>query len=316
MPRVTGRKPHRYPATEAIADGPDSRTLPVVELEREWETGMTVSVEVVHAAWGVSRAESVRDALRLQGCTDRVVALTHDLSVGPIDSFDPAVRRAWFEANLRSDEEPCEEPADSEAPWVEATAVGVHPVHWVCLSDAAEYACFLEFVFRMAGRPFDVVDATGLDVPGAGRVSSIRSLGQLRPAEIVAAGLAERRRPYSRAESDAAVAAWTRLRLENAPLRVLRDGRLVSVPLTHFDAILMGQASGEREPLIKLVARVLNKLDSGLDQPGQGCSYELLFARILALGVAGALEVTGSGPGMRGYEVGGPAARRSNLGTT
>jgi hypothetical protein len=86
--------------------------------------------------------------------------------------------------------------------------------------------------------------------------------------------------------------------------------------LTHFDALLTGQASGEREPLIKLVARVLNKLDSGLDQPGQGCSYELLFARILALGVAGALEVTGSGPGMRAYEVRRHAVRRSNLGTT
>jgi hypothetical protein len=168
----------------------------------------------------------------------------------------------------------------------------------------------------MAGRPFDVVDATGLDVPGVGRVSSIRSLGQLRPAEIVAAGLGERRRPFSRAERDAAVAAWTQLRRENAPLRVVRDGRLVSAPLTHFDALLTGQASEEREPLIELVARVLDKLDSGLDQPGRGCSHELLFARILALGEVGALEVTGPGPGMRDYEVRGPAARRSALVTT
>lgn len=280
------------------------------------ESAVTKSVETVHAAWGASRAESVRDALRLQGCMDRVVALTHDLSVGPIDPLDPTARRAWFEANLRSNEEPREDPGDPEAPWIEATAAGVHPVHWACLSDAAEHACFLEFVFRMAGRPFDVVDATGLDLPGVGRVPSIRSLGQLRPAEIVAAGLAERRRPYSRAESDAAVAAWTRLRRENAPLRVVRDGHLVSAPLTHFDALLAGQASGERELLIRLVARVLHRVDAGLDQPGQGCRYELLFARILALGEAGVLEVTGPGPGMRDYEVRGPAAGRSASGTT
>ncbi len=78
---------------------------------------------------------------------------------------------------------------------------------------------------------------------------------------------------------------------------------MVSAPLTHFDDVLTGFATGEWELLIKLVARVIGHLDDGSDQPGQGCSYELLFARILALGQSGALEVTGSGPGMRDYKV-------------
>lgn len=145
---------------------------------------------------------------------------------------------------------------------------------------------------------------------------SVRSLAQLRPAEIVAAGLGERRRPFSRAESDAAVAAWTRLRRENAPLRVVRDGRLVSAPSTHFDDLLAGQASGEREPLIELVARVLHPVDAGLEQAGLGCRHELLFARILPPGAAGVLAVAGAGPGMRDYAVCGTAARRPARGTS
>lgn len=268
---------------------------------------MTEASEVVHVAWGVSRADSVREALRLQGCEERVIALSGALSVGPIASLDPEPRRVWFEANTRSDEEPCgsmgDTMGDPETPWRKATFAGVHPVYWVCLTDAAEHACFLEFAFRMAGRPFDIVDATEFDVSGVSRVSPVWSLGQLRPAEIVASGLGGRRRPLTRAESAAAAADWTRLRRENAPIRIVQNGRLVSAPLTHFDSVLTEKASPDREMLTKLIARVLHHLDTDSAQPGQGCSYELLFARILALGQAGALEVTGAGPGMRGYEV-------------
>ncbi len=272
--------------------------------------------KVVHVAWGAARADSVRQALRLQGRSERVIGLTHVLNVGPIEPFDPDMRRIWFVANTRPDDEPDEGPTDPEAPWAEATDPRVHPVYWVCLTDAAEHACFLRFVSRMAGRAFDIVEVRGSDFPRLNDGSPVWSLGQLRPEEMIAADLGSRRRPFTRAESDAAVARWARLRLENAPLRVVRDGTLVSAPLTHFDAVLTGLAIGEWELLIKLVARVLAHLDTGSDQPGQGCSYELLFARILVLGQSGALEVTGPGPGMRDYRVRSPKARRAASGST
>lgn len=265
--------------------------------------------ETIHVAWGASRADSVRDALRLQGCEARVIALTRIWSLGPIEPFDKAVHRAWFAANTRADPEPSGAPADLEAPWTEATAKGVHPVYWVCLTDAFEHACFLEFASRMAGRPFDIVDATGLDVTTARGCWPVWSLGQLRPEEIVTSGLLRRRRPFSRAESDAAVATWAQLRRENAPVRIVRDGRMVSAPLTHFDAALTAQAMDEPELLIKLIARTLHHLASASDQPEQGFSHELLFARALTLGETGALEIAGPGPGMRDYKVRRPAAR-------
>lgn len=270
---------------------------------------MNDAAETVHVAWGVSRAESVRDALRLQGCADRVIALSHDLSLGPIASLDGAARRAWLAAHTRDDDD--EDPVaavDFEAPWAEATAAGLHPVFWVCRTQVGEHACLLAFAARMAGRPFDIVDATGFDFTGFSPILPIWSLSQLRPEEIVAAGLIRRRRPFTRAERDAAAAAWAQLCRENAPLRILRDGRLVSAPLTQFDAILVRLAAPERELLIKLVARALQHLEAEPDPPGRDCNYEFLFARILALGAAGKLEVTGPGPGMRDYAVRRPDA--------
>ncbi|MEN3237857.1 DUF3658 domain-containing protein [Methylobacterium ajmalii] len=264
---------------------------------------MTGASEVVHVAWGAARADSVRQALRMQGRAERVIALTHVLDVGPIEPFDPEARRIWFAENTRPDDEPDEVPTDPESPWAEATDPGVFPVCWVCPTDAAEHACFLRFVTRMAGRPFDVVEVIGSDFPRPGAASPVWSLGQLRPEEIVAADLGGRRRPFTEAENEAATARWAKLRRENAPLRIVRDGYLVSASLTHFDDVLTGFATGEWELLIKLVARVLGHLDDGSDQPGQGCSYKLLFARILALGQAGALEVSGPGPGMRDFKV-------------
>lgn len=262
---------------------------------------MTRETETVHVAYGISRADAIREALRLQGCEERVIALPATLSHGPIDPPDPIAREAWVRTNLRCGS--YDDWREPEEPWAEVTAPDVHPVHWVCLTDAGEHACFLEFASRMTGRPFDIIDATGVDFAGVSRVSRVWSLGQLRPEEIVASGLRERRRAFTDDDSRAAMADWARLRRENAPLRVVRDGRLVSAPLTHFDPILIEQASPVGEMLIELVARLLHHLDAELGQPGQGCSYELLFARILVLGEAGALEVTGPGPGMRDFMV-------------
>jgi len=269
---------------------------------------MKDSTEVVHVAWGVSRAESVRDALHLQGQEARVIALPGALSIGPIAPPDPGARQAWARANLR-DDDPDRDWHEPEAPWAEATSTDVHPVYWVCLSDAAEHASFLAFASRMAGRPFDIVDVTELDFTTVGGVSPIWSLGLLRPEEIVASGLSSRRRPVTQAEGEAASAAWSRLQRENAPLRIVRDGRLVSAPLTHFDPILTERARPDWESVIQLIGRALNHLNFEAEPPGQGTGDELLFARVLALGKAGALEVRGAGPGMRQFEVRLPVTR-------
>jgi hypothetical protein len=269
---------------------------------------VTGAAETVHVAFGESRAESIRRALRLMGSPARVIGLTGALNVGPIDPPDPDLRQAWIRTVLRCD--PADDRRAPEAPWTEATSAGRHPVHWVCRSDAGEHACFLEFAFRMADRAFEIVDATGLDFVTRDGVHSPSSLGQMRPEDIVASGLAARRRPLSRAEGDAAVAAWARLRRENAPLRVVRDGRLVSAPLTHFDAVLIAQAAPDWEVAARLVGRTLEHLSRAVDPSGAGVGDLVMFGRLRALGEAGALDIRGPGPGLRDYDVRRPATRR------
>ena len=267
---------------------------------------MACATEIVHVAFGVSRADAIRDALRMQRCGERVVALPATLSHGPIDPPDPDVRQAWVRTVLRCD--PLDDCRESEAPWTEATAPSIHPVYWVCLANAGEHACFLEFAHRIVGRPFDIVDATGLDFVTRNGVRSPWSLGLMRPKDIVASGLRGRRRPYTRTEGDAAAAAWARLRAENAPLRIVRDGCLVSAPLTHFDAALVARSLPEWEVAARLIGRVSHHLSSEVDPPGQGVGDIVLFGRMLALGDMGHLDVRGRAPGMRDYDVRRPAS--------
>ena len=267
---------------------------------------MSGTVETVHVAFGPSRAESIRMALQRQGCEARVIALPGALNVGPINPPNPDVRQAWIKSVLRC--EPADDRREDEAPWTEATSACVNPVFWVCLRDAGEHASFLEFAFRMAGRPFDIVDATGLDFVTCDGVQTPWSLGLMRPEDIIVSGLAGRRRLFSRSESEAAFAAWLQLRRENAPLRIVRDGRLVSAPLTSFDACLIDQSAPEWEVVAKLIGRAMEYLSFGMEPPGQSPGDTVLFGRVLALADAGALDIAGAGPGMRDYEVRAPAA--------
>ncbi len=268
---------------------------------------MEDAAKVIHVTFGPSRAESVRDALRMQGCDERIIALSSVLNYGPIDPPDSDVRHTWIRTVLRCD--PQFDRREPEAPWTEATSASVYPVYWVCMSDAAEQASFLEFAFRMAGRPFDIIDATGLDFITADGVRWPWSLGIMRPEDIVKSGLKERRRSISHNESEVASAAWLRLRQENAPLRIVQDGCLVSAPLTYFDKHLIAQAASEWEVVARLIGRTMHHLSYDLDPPGQSPSDVVLFGRVLALGDEGLLDIIGSGLGMRDYKVRVPASK-------
>ena len=262
---------------------------------------MSGDTKIVHVAWGESRAETVRNVLRLLGIEARVIALSGILSVGPLDPLGSTSRQAWARANLRGDN-PDEDWNESEATWAEAISTEIRPVYWVCFSDPAEHASFLAFASRMSDQPFDIVDATGITVSAPGVTSPIWSLGQVRPTEIVKSNIYARRRPVLPAEREAASVAWSRLQRENAPLRIMRKGRLVSVPMTHFDAVLIGQTRPSWILVVKLIARTLDYLIDGTRSTGQGVPYEFLFARLLALAKVSALEIRGAGPGMRDYE--------------
>lgn len=269
---------------------------------------VTKDIEEVHFVNTSGSAETIRNALKSQGRGARVIALPGNFSVGPLEPPNSKARQEWIRTVLRCNLE--DERREADEPWIEATSGSVHPVYWVCLANAYERANFLEFVDRMAGRPFDVIDATDLDLVEASGfkvtqrgIQTIPGLLALRSKDIVASGLEARRRLFTMAESEAARAIWARLRRENAPLRVMRDGELASAPLTHFDAFITDQAAPEWEKAGYLIGRTMVHLAQEIEPPVHCPSDIVLFGRILALGEIGSLEITGPGPGIGDYQV-------------
>ena len=262
---------------------------------------MAEEEEAVHVASSESAAGTLRKALPLLGSTERVIGLPDSLSVGPIDLPDLNVRQAWSRSKLRNTIDV--DPAEVEKAWADATAPNMRPVFWVCLRSPMEHACFLAFASRLGGRSFDIVDATDIEHRSGSVAGRLRALAQLRPHEIVASRVYETRRALSAEELSAASMRWAELRRENAPFRIVKDGRLVSAPLTHYDALLVEQASPDWEIAARLIGRMFDKLFSLDALAGEGTSDVVLFGRMLALGGTGALEITGLGPGMRDYQV-------------
>jgi hypothetical protein len=95
--------------------------------------------------------------------------------------------------------------------------------------------------------------------------------------------------------------AWRVLASENAPLRIIRDGRLASAPLTFFDDLILGIASHEWQPMALIVgAAMCDSVDQeGLYQVGDF----LLASRARTLAKSGALEWRGDLSVMRGCEI-------------
>jgi hypothetical protein len=268
---------------------------------------MNDGAEIIHVVFGTCIADTLREALGLLDSTARVIGLPDCLSVGPIDPHDPTLRQAWGKSVLRADpmlrDALVSDTRDVEAAWVEATALGINPVFWACLSSPMEHACFLAFAARMQDRCFDIVDATNLDFTTIDGVRRPWSMGLMRVQDIVASNLYATRRPISAEAHRAAAMAWSELCHENAPFRIVRDGRMVSAPLTQYDAFLVAQARQDWEIAARLIGRTITKLCFENSPPGQATSDVVLFGRMLALCEAGLLEITGPGPDLRDYHV-------------
>ena len=258
----------------------------------------------LHVVFGMAAAGSIREALTRTGRKERVIGCPDDLSFGPINPPSADLRRTWAASFLNYEFD--EVIGMAETFWADATAPDILPIAWVCRSNAGEHASFLEFVWRMSGRCFDLIDATGIEVASLRHpFNTYRpwSLGVIAPDQIIASALERRRAAFPREQAEAAKSRWSDLRAENAPFRVLREGRLVSAPLTCFDGFLEQYASTEWQKAARLIGETMGRMQLELVPQGQSPSDMVLFGRMIALGEAGVLDVEGNGPHMRDYRV-------------
>ena len=97
--------------------------------------------------------------------------------------------------------------------------------------------------------------------------------------EIVRGNLLAVARPLSLGERMRYRSIWSRLRDENAPLRVLSYGELVSAPVSHFDALLLSIATPEWRKMALILGHALAEAwDDDIAQIGDSF-FAARFAR-------------------------------------
>jgi hypothetical protein len=245
---------------------------------------------VLHIAPSDSAGGSLRQAVRAAGRDDEVLSFRDDLSCGPIASDDPSVRAIWWGQFC----DPSEVEADLRNFWHRFETACERLVLWFSRHAARELAFFLACVERLGDRPYDVVDVTGRQFPFERQDGSA---GLFRPAEAVSLLRADALKSLFGEEQsipctqrDACRRAWSQLKLENAPFRIVTEAGLASVPVDYFDRWLLGQATSAWQRVLGVVANTMVAEDF---EPYIQVYDVMLRARIAALVDAGKLITDG-----------------------
>jgi hypothetical protein len=236
-----------------------------------------------------SAAASLRDALRQAGRDERVVSLSDCLSFGPINPPDPELRMRWVEEEL--DYTGWEEVVgEATSFWSVALSISSRRIAWLSRRSAQEYAGFLEWLWRLDEEPIEVVDLTDVMVAGKTDRYFAASLGILSPHKILEDELLDRTEVLTADRRAQYRELWGRLRTENASLRILSEGELVSAPLSFFDPLLLSCATPEWQKAARVVGEALSDFwKTSVLQTGD----LVLCARARALVGAGRLEFRG-----------------------
>jgi Protein of unknown function/Domain of unknown function (DUF1835) len=258
-----------------------------------------VRPSTIHIVFGPMAAASLEMAIRQAGREDRVVCHQDNLALGPIDPPDPHVRSAWFDRELPSAGTSEECFPDDTAFWKEALREDVRKVAWMSRRSAPEYCGFLEWLWRLGEQPCEVVDLT--DMPVGNRRPF--SLSLLDPEEIVDDGLLDRTRHLDAVAREQHLGTWRRLRIENAPLRVVGPNGILSAQLSYFDAQLLSFAKPTWQKPARMIGEVICEWVGPPVDPYFQAGDRILAARIPVLVEMGLLEGRGNLLDIRASEV-------------
>ncbi len=217
-----------------------------------------------------------------------MLSFRDDLSCGPIDAEDAAVREAWW----NFEEEGLIE-QHTKIFWNTVATTKDRLVVWFARHSARELAFFLSWADRLGDRPYEVVDVTGLELPYRKRDGSqavTRPVSAVSSVPTDALGpLLGTERAFAPREREAARQAWQRLKSENAPFRIVTAKGLLSAPADHFDQALLDCATVEWQRS----ARVIGDFMGRHWEPYHQVHDLMLRARVVALVESGKLIADG-----------------------
>ena len=243
---------------------------------------------ILHVAPGASAAGSLRRAIRASGRSDNVVGFSDDLSCGPIASDDPSPRTAWWASVQDVHGRP-----DIAAFWNRILSTPDRLIVWFSRHSAQEHAFFLSLADRLGDRSYDIIDVTGLQLPGRSPsgepgLSPPKLAVSLMPEDELAS-LFGTERAMTIQERENAARCWRRLKSENAPFRIVTQEGLVSAPDTMFDELLLQEATKKWQRVSRVIGYTMGHNMEPFIQTGD----VMLQARVVALVGEGKLVADG-----------------------
>lgn len=259
---------------------------------------------IMHVAPGLSAAGTMRMAAKMEGRHDEVVGLPDSLSFGPIDYVDSKVRSAWVEEVIGCRWDDVIE--ESEQFWNKVLTTDKSRILWFSRRSAMEYAGFLECVWRLGDAPYSVIDITDLPIIYRNnrreklpvRVGACVSL--ITHEVMLENRLFDKATPVTAEQKGSFRSLWNKLRVENAPFRVVDGEGIRSAPITFFDELVASCVIQEWRKSARVIGEALSKdWESGYHQVGD----LVLFARLQKLVELGNVEGKGDISDMRRSEV-------------
>ena len=237
----------------------------------------------LHVVFGSSPAGIVRQALSELGRRERVLDLMDNLSLGPIASDDPEVRGSWLDKELGQYDWQEIVREDANLP-IKTIAEQNCLVAWYAPNRAESFAGFQWWLSQIDGGPVSIMNVPDLHFHGTD------AMMKLIDQEV----------DLSDAERERHQAEWQTLITENAPLRIVQDGCLLSVTLEYFDDLIVGFVSNEWRSTVRVVGDAFSTI--GI-KTGHFIDDLFTCSRLRALAGSGAIEWDGDGSDMRGCKV-------------
>ena len=260
----------------------------------------------VHIVFSDSAAGLLRRALRSAERAEQVLSFPGNLSFGPINPPDCQIRIEWMRQHLGCSSRDWDWlPAATSEFWSSALSASEPLTVWTSRRTTLEYSGFLEWVCRCDDRPYNVVDLTDVvaewrQPDGTSGQELVVSLALLNPDRVQILSFLDRAAPLPAVARDEYRQMWEQLRVENAPLRIIRGARLQSAPITAFDELLLSCADERWVKTARVIGRALAE---SWDGDGIQVDDLVLGARVPALVAAGRLDGRGDLSDWRHSEV-------------
>jgi hypothetical protein len=244
-----------------------------------------------HICFGHSARGTLRHTLLTAGRDEPVLNFWGQYVAGPLKDRENLNRSAWLARHYFGvdDELRGEHAADERQFRGSVASYDGELIAWVSRRSAVEYCDFLEFL--SAARDKERLSIIDLSEARSKRGILHLSVGACGPEDLKEHIGSERR--LDSQEREQHLSLWELLSDENADLRMLADGELVSTTLDRFDGDILEKVPREWTSAARVVGNVMGWTDMD-EEEVQGYGDLFWYNRLRALAGAHEIEWKGS----------------------